>query len=690
MPQQPQLVIAIDTGPEYTPKGERLDLCQEKAFAFTQTWTKFLEDGTYNKPSFGVGDIAWNELVDNLYVSNDRNNKRVAILKIFNDVSTLRLCDEAETRTILIKYITEDKNVNKKSYVDKIISSARCAFRAIGREHQWSHGKYIDLLNTRFMHTGNPINTSTTKMIRNIIHTKNNDSKKQDKMGPAVSLGVVVFHILAFMKQCIEQLNKRLQASRIINTASLGMLLAFCMHEGNRPGEAHNQLRHRDLYFITNTKIYWLTLVFLKPKTLAYLLRKYKLENYIVEFFKGKKMQDYKPRHKATIPVGYNALDLPTLYVIFMRIILMADISALNSEVFKSINYADVLNDRLTALGYGKFVFYSIRCAMAEEDKKYQIPGDWTRYCMGHSDISDQKDQYAENKDERVVVFGETCHLGADLRPNESTSNVIKLECNRVTGSIIYKKKWKLTPSARTEIEEVNNLVTKYVEMGCDDSLQTLKSMFTSQDFEKFPLGLNFNFPANTFPEKMQERYDENINYLKECFKEPECTNKVEVWSWTQTRYGNWSALATNEVIEQDITTPAIVPPPKKRRQPELTQGEWDFIPQNIDVGNYIVLISDKPDKFSLKVPEITKKVWVAMVTHINKKTLSFKGKFYYNNEQDITKPLTKTVMDKGSLINERMIVGVYEEHGDLVLTEENIKDITNYIEESDKQLSAQ
>lgn len=683
MPQQPQLVIAIDTGPEYTPEGERLDLCQEKAFAFTQTWAKFLEDGTYQKPDL-VSDIAWNELVDNLYVSNDTNNKRVAILKIFNDVSQMRLCDEAETRTILIKYVTEDRNVNKKSYVDKIISSARCAFRAIGREHRWSQGRYIDFLNNRFMHTGNPISTSTTKMIRDLIHNKNNDSKKQDKMGPAVSLGVVVFHILAFMKQCIEQLNKNLQASRIINTASLALLLAFCMHEGNRPGEAHRQLRHRDLFFIANKKIYWLTLVFLKPKTLAYLLRKYKLKNYVVEFFKGKKMQNYKPRHKATIPVGYNALDLPTLYVIFMRIILNADANALTPEVFKSINYADVLNDRLTALGYGKFVFYSIRCAMAEEDKKYEIPGDWTRYCMGHSEQSDQKDQYAENKDERVVVFGETCHLGADLRPNESTSNVIKLECNPITGSIVYKQKWKLTPSAREEIEEVNDLVTNYLEMGDEDSLQALKSRFISGDFKKIPLGFNFTFPANTFPEKMKERYDENVEYLHECFKAPECTNKVEVWSWTQTRYGNWSALATDEVIEQTIT-PAIVPPPKKRRQPELTEGEWDFIPQNIDVGNYIILISDKPDKYSLKVPEITKKVWVAMVTEINKKTLTFKGKFYYNDEKDITKPLTKTMLDKGSLANERMIVGVYEEEGDLDLTEENIQDITKYIEESGK-----
>ena len=676
----PKFVIAITPGAEFTPKNERVDICGEKAYAFGEVWDDFIKGRPIVKPKQIVSTIAWDDLYENLFETTNVNQYRVEMLKYLeqNNVDLLR-CDEKDLREAMVKQITSDKNINKETSVDKLCSYARCAFRAIGREHSWIDGQIIEMFNKPFVDTRNPVTKSTTTLLKNIINKKTKGSSKtKDKFGGAASIATIYYMITNLLKQAITET----RFDRKENCCYLGLLLSFLMHEGCRPGEIHNRVRHKDLYFALHKKVYWLTLVFLSDECLNHIIENYLIQSYVYILYKGKRMNAYQGRVKTSIPILYNSLDLPILYTIFIKLSIRSEI---REHVFKTMNYADLLADKLDRMKISRFVFYSIRYGTCEEDKKYKIPGEWTKYLAGHSDNSLQGDKYAKNQADRVIYDTHICPLGIDIYPNSPTSNDISLEMMPTQGYDIYSNKHIIADKKyEMEFELISNHVAKFLETNDEESLEFLMSRHKN-DISGLQIGFgNFTFPDNMFPDKMKELYETNIQYLRDTFKTPERPDhfyKPELWSWLQVRYGDWSQLFTKSATKLNMKTSFKETVHAKRNLKDITQeGEWDWICDNITVGNYVVIICRQPDKYSMSLPNIDDaKVWIAHVTRFKKMSSTIYANFLYNKDNDVTKPLNLFTKDKVSVSND-VIMGIFEDDEDFALDSKDVEEIEKYV----------
>lgn len=669
-----KFVVVVNNGPEYTPKGEKVDIILQKGFAWTLTWQDYNNGRDVIKPDV-ISDVAWKELFDELYTNQNRVKTLKALLEQGVDVLN---CDEATIRDALLRIIQTSK-ITKKSSIDKMMSSARLALKAIGREHSWTDGAKLDLLGRPFLDSRNPCTKSNTKILIDNVIARHSNAKTESSLGAPVSLGVVYFTVIYLIRYSLVMIDKGLkQVSRIVNTCMLGLLLAFLMHEACRPSEIHKQLRHRDLYFIASTKIYWLTLVFLSPKTLSWVMKHNVFDQYICQFFKGKRVQDRVLRKKTSVPCLYNSIDLPTLYIVFMKIILSCDPTLLTAKVFKQMNYADLLSERNKTMGIAKFVFYSIRYAAAEEDKKYKINGSWTRDRMGHSIKSNEKDEYADNKDDRTEYNGDKCYLGCDLREDINASEILLEFCSMQGSVSFFDDKWfeDRVPDAamRAEITEINQLVRRFCEESCDESREALIERLTPIQTTTIPVGFgNFNFPRGTFPQELSDSYSDLIADLTTrfaVFEKPAQFKQPEIWSYTQVMYGNWRGLLGG--AKRTLVDP-VVPVAKKPTKPASI--EWDLIPENIQKNNYVVIVCGQTDKFSIELPGVSGAyVWIAKAVSFDKKRYTLKANFFkgsFDHLEYVRKVQTVQILDFDVLD-----IYVVDDGEEFELTSDNIASI--------------
>ena len=191
--------------------------------------------------------------------------------------------------------------------------------------------------------------------------------------------------------------------------------------------------------------------------------------------------------------------------------------------------------------------------------------------------------------------------------------------------------------------------------------------------------------------DKMRTIYDHNVSYLTGYFAQPRLDKtfvKPEVWSWTQTRYGNWSAIAPTGATQVFEPTEQLLPVSRNKRTLEtiLEAGEWDWIAHNITPGNYVVILCEKPDGYSLRLPNINKRVWVVKVSKFKIKSNMLHGKFYGNKAKSITEPLTHQKKDKIQ-ISDHMIMAIYDDDDEFSLDFENIEEVEHYVRKSQLRL---
>lgn len=566
--------IVLPTGADYSEKGQRLDICLHKAVAFNHIKNSVFETNEIpNKPFDFIGDIAWNDLVKNLLVKEDKVINRFKVMKYLVETKVnVMMCDEETMRNILVKYITKEKNINAKASVDKICSAFRLAFKAIGREHSYADGQMLDFMNQNYINTKNPITSSSVKIINEMISEKTGgDSLKPKKYSPAASFAVIYCHILMFFQKALVLKEKGVGALEMANNAALALILSFLMHEGGRPGELFTRIEHEDLYFTTQEfgKIYWLTFVFLSPQCFNEIMKKYIFKMYSYVLYKGKKKAEYVGRQKTVIPCFYNMLDLSFLYVIYMKII-FDPAKALPTNLFdKTKNYSHLLATRVA--NTVKFVFYAIRYACCEEDKKYGIEDEWSKATLGHSPKSTQKNKYADNKDERVKCGVEVCPLGVDQLPDKSTSEDIPLEFKPIKGCIVPHKinLDVLTPVNKEEFVKVIKLTQLYVEEQCEESYKTLCDMYNS-DMSLITIGIdNFTIPNGSLPSDLYNTYKSSVAYFQKkfsCYKLPNHCVKPWIWSYVQTRFGDFSGLVNGAT--QQFVSPIAAPKPREAPKP--------------------------------------------------------------------------------------------------------------------------
>jgi hypothetical protein len=442
----------VRKGPKYTDKGENNTLIQQKGLAFQDSWGYFREHGLVGleKPISVRVDEAWTR-VYKLY-SDPAYATKLKYARVLSGAGLdLLNCSEDDVRATLDHFIRDETRARRQQYLKEIASDVRDMFRCIGREHRYGEGEVFHSGGFLLMHSGNPMTTATEdalvdKLIERVGKAVATDPKT---LGHPISIvGCIMtmtFHLSKVITMMVRWAFGELkQVERIANLANLVLIYAFMMHEGGRPGEFLKHLKHSHLYFPLHQKVYWLTLVIIRPETLRYLLINDKITHYALSPFKSKRAQIFQPRLKAVIPHAYNSIDLVMIYVICMRCMLALIPSKFGMNVFKHhSNFSTYRGERNEDLDQEDLTFYSIRRGAAEEDKKFKITGWWTKMRMGHSDESTMKDQYARNQGNRVKAYGEVLKLGCDVRDQPVSDKRIKLEYVPLGASwCVYDTEW--------------------------------------------------------------------------------------------------------------------------------------------------------------------------------------------------------------------------------------------------------
>jgi hypothetical protein len=311
-------------------------------------------------------------------------------------------CSEATVRSFLKSILIDDSKATRKSYINKSASVIRGLFRAIGREHAMKDAKVFDHLGIPLVNSGNPMTTATERYLEEQLKEKvaaggiDDAERRGAPVSIVVAITTLVYHLSFTMTRYIKFESKKLMDfSPIHNSAMLCLLYAILMHDGSRPGDITEHLEHSWLFFALHEKVYWLVFVLLSPKCLKYMLAK-GISSYVYYgLYKGKDKKFVLERRKGMMPLPFNGIDLFMIYLICMRCVMAVLPQSISQMVFKSVNYTALRSRRNKKMNILDFTFYSYRYACAEEDKKGNINESWTRQRMGHTDTSNEKDEYA-------------------------------------------------------------------------------------------------------------------------------------------------------------------------------------------------------------------------------------------------------------------------------------------------------
>lgn len=685
----------------YTKKGENHDVIQMKAFIFKTIWTDLKANKPVVKPAVFTVDtsfkIAWNQIEQ--YLIKDRD--RVLLLKKLEDCGLdLLRCTDIEVRDKLIemeeKLIEDNREkdviygIKYKSIKNKC-SRIRSAFKVIGREHSWGEGTEFMYLTQPLINSGNPmtlssqqhmesaakqrrkkVETSVKRMRPDGVRTKDAlDSREGFPANVSVAYFALMQSLLQTIKWCLSKTVNDIQ--RIENMASLCLILSFVLHEGSRPKEIFGCCMHDRLYFpislkATNcNKVYWLTLVFCKIDTLIYILENNVMKRYVMELWKGKHAKIHLNRSKSVIPFPYNSMDLLTIYIIVLRVLYHRQPDLLSYMVIPKTkkSWSQNLKRMLGKFAIKLFTFYAIRYSAAEEDKRYGIDPDIIRDRMGHSDVSQIYKQYAENLMARASIDDEPIVLGSDVIKN-NPDEAVPLEFCKLKGSMKVEDCFEERigdKACRDDFCRTAKLVADYLERNDQRAFDILRGRqkFISReqledDIRRIPFGFNFDFPSEIVPSALRALLDDVRSELSLYLNtRSQQKTKMMLWSYTQVMYGNWTNV--NGCVDEGIMKLKTV----KLKSKELDIKVDDVIDfediadviSEIEIGNYICVYSDKKDSDTMVIPSVGKNVWLIEVLTVGKKKMRtvnksggavyVSGYRFFNKEQDVTKPFSKT-----------------------------------------------
>lgn len=625
-----------------------------------------------------------------------------------------KLIEENRERDVIygIKY----KSIKNKC------SRIRSAFKVIGREHSWGEGTEFMYLTQPLINSGNPMTLSSQQHMENAakqrrkkmeskikelrpdgggVRTKDAlDSREGFPANISVAYFALMQSLLQTIKWCLSKTVADIQ--RIENMASLSLILAFVLHEGCRPNEIFKCCMQDRLYFPISlrncNKVYWLTLVFCKIDTLIYILENNLMKRYIVELWKGKKAQRFLNRSKSVIPFPYNSMDLLTIYIIVLRVLYHRQPDLLSYKVVpktkKSWSY--ILRRMLHKFEIKLFTFYAMRYSAAEEDQKYGIDPDITRERMGHSDVSQIYKQYADNLMARAAIDSEPIVLGSDVIKN-NPDEAVPMEFRKLKGSLKVEDAFEdqiADKVCRDDFCRTAKLVGDYLERNDGRAFDILRGRqkFISKeqleaDIRRIPFGFNFDFPNEIVPSALRallENVRGELSIYLNTQHSPRIKTKMMLWSYTQVMYGNWENV--NVLEERDNTQRLVNRKSKvKLRTIKLNHNtdldikvddSIDFediadVVAEIGVGNYICVYSERKDRDTMLIPSVDKNVWLMEVVAIGKKKVKMtngksaiyiSGYKFFNKEQDITQPFTKTNKIIRILVDDDCLLKIYSD----------------------------
>jgi hypothetical protein len=736
------IVIKHGDGPSYTAAGQNKHIIMWKLYSFRATWDEFLEVRDASKvtrPSRlrEEDEAAWDDVLE-LYGSRDKVTWALRMHAAGLDLTTCS--EDAVAKFMDDRIFGEDSQVRRAHTVHNYCSEVRDMFRLIGREHPCGAGETMMDMTDPLGDSSNPMSTATEtalikKLQKKLVEAQagNADSlptAAAEKYGPPISVVIAIAFLLFFLAQLLGDFKRWERGSLrdirpIANLANLVLLAVFLLHEASRPGDITNHLAHTDLFVPLHAKVYWLTFVFLRPATLAWLLTSNHISHVMCGLYKGKDKKTILHRMKTVIPCAYNSFDLLTIYIICMRCIVSLSPALLTPLVFKAGLNLFSLRRRLTEGTLFRWIrFYSWRYGAAEEDKNGNIDATWTRRRMGHSDKSDMKDKYADNAELRPLVGEDVLPLGLDTFSRPSNPSVIPLEFNVTNTGIVYDTTWlakaftDAPDGLRADFEKTAALVTRFLEnndQAAKDELFESIAADGTKWYSQIPLGFHYVLPASLGSPALFATIKSSMTTLQGFFVTPQVPRAVpEIWSLPMLLYGNFRGLLglSRVPLEQPVAPPADTaaaapsapgpskpPASRKRPAPKPTPDsdeEWDGEKfADLDVGDIVAIKSNSPtDPTTFKVPNLepTQYIWLAKMTkEVNvtqKKTAikrgKFTGRFLFNATRDLTassfqiRPKPETIT-----IAESALIEVYEDDpATFKLTSEDIAALTTFLRE--------
>jgi len=373
---------------------------------------------------------------------------------------------------------------------------------------------------------------------------------------------------------------------------------------------------------------------------------------------------------------------------------------------------------------FSDLTYYSFRYAAAEEDQKYRISEAWTRRRMGHSELSNTKDQYAANKDNRVKFKDSTLPLGHDIYPARPTAPTIPLEMVPVSESgITHTPTWleKLPPEHAATLTEANDLANAYLSAPSAETLSALTDYFSEHHTDPTdilpPIGFDITFKQTMVTDELMSIFNsskEKLSPTQNTSTTPIPTRIPEIWSMPQILYGNFQNLletSTEDEIcdpeqeqEHSAENPENEDPPENASEEEEEGDDessdglsWDdgFKLNQIEPSNHIVIYCTNPrDKSALQItidttdPPQTHYIWVAKCVNIqirpntDNKQAKISAYLYYNKEKDPSKPLSLNNKKETIIIEERSVIDVYTDTSLSNLDPDNISDIKTFLVE--------
>ena len=777
---------------KWTKDGENQTLIEKKAEIFVEQWEKYLGGAAFEVPKsirkkikedakaakVVMDDVeirAWLDL-EALFGNQDRFKW---LKQLHEHGLSVTHCKEDDIRGFLTAYLAES-SVTKKVTVSKMISEMRSALRSIGRErHVSSVQSEVRFAGKSYLDPRNPVTESLAEeIIKGFTRAANrkrvgddhsgdsegddderedavskepvttlNDPEATEKMGFPVSVVGAYVAMLHFLAEAVTKYvrwqRKELSDNRqIANLCNLVLMFALCIHEGTRPGDVQRGLAHKHFKVIGHKVIYALTLVFIKPATYAYLCRYERITQYCGGFYKGKKQKAVAERLKKVIPCAYNSLDLLHIYVLCMRVVfamLPTEVLCKKQHVFRSVNLTSLRSRKCKHIGFSDVTFYSLRYGGAEEDQKAHVPDHWTRMRMGHTSISNVKDEYAANKDKRAMIGEERMELGMDHITTDAC-NTIPLHFSPVQqGGLVFDTDWldaafktdehgadeadsSKVKAFRKDFVSTAKLVRTWIEKkkdgtkeGKEKAKEAYDKLMAKHDdipddwYNEIPLGLNLSLPDVLCPPSLRSIHDDAVKALKGVFDEVDVPSKVpELYSFPQVFYGDWRVLIGESTQAKVFIAPSTDEQNKKRKRKNGSQGgaskkkvptpvpESDtnseeasdldqptrFPYDRMEKGSVAVIFCSNPDACAMPVKMddgTTHHVWIAKVTeHVEDNDGSYKiiGVFMHNATKVITEPLNLRTSDRVFCKTVHDILEVYTYEKHFALNEFNVKGI--------------
>lgn len=482
---------------------------------------------------------------------DDRSN-----LKFITDIQVqlgngkwLTNASERDVANVIEWYIGSRKNGIVRKTFKAFCCRLRKVFRVFGREHALADGIDLSHGNITFS-SGNPVTEAVVKRYEGEV-MKN---RGKSKYSLPVSLPLLYFTNVMQLEDAVDKYRSFKRTSNddknIVNLCTLTLLKSFIMHEGARPSENLDNLKHKDLKLVLHDEVPWLTLVFLRHKTLAKLMESDRMHHYFVGFWKagkGGKNLRQKGRVKSVVPAAYNTLDVLWWYVVCTKLMLRVTPGLLNDRVFpkrnKNVSAMHKDNNKHVA-----FTFYGMRYAAAEEDVALTIPSAWTKYRMGQSMASRVFEDYAKNWNMRPVTEDEVeLPLGTDKVVGNKSPLHPDLEMNLVTGCQLREATW-LKDTLQddglvADFIATNTMVTEFLESPRDQDKRDALIKKLTLRFDKIPFGANIKIADNMLPPWMLERLERAMAGLAGKFKPvdpPKDRGALVLRYYAQVLYNHW------------------------------------------------------------------------------------------------------------------------------------------------------